>query len=101
MKLNVERKLLDDLEKLPSKDWALIRSKLREFGKTGEGDIRKIRDGLFRLRIGRWRIFYLQGEGEAYILKILPREIAYRLDVIDEMIRRIARLRAGKKRSPS
>ena len=97
MKLNVERKLLDDLEKLPSKDWVLIRSKLREFEKTGKGDTRKIRDGLFRLRIGRWRIFYWQEKDEAYILKILPREVAYRLDVIDEMIRRIARLRMRKK----
>lgn len=97
MRLNVERKVLDDLEKLPPKDWGLIRSKLREFEKTGRGDVRKIRDGLFRLRIGRWRIFYWREENEVYILKILPREVAYRLDIIDEMIRRIDRLKAGKK----
>jgi len=97
VRLNVERKVLDDLEKLPPKDWGLIRSKLREFEKTGRGDVRKIRDGLFRLRIGRWRIFYWREENEVYILKILPREVAYRLDIIDEMIRRIDRLKAGKK----
>ena len=47
---------------------------------------------LTRISCNSW-----QEKDEAYILKILPREVAYRLDVIDEMIRRIARLRAGKK----
>jgi mRNA interferase RelE/StbE len=49
---------------------------------NGEGDVRRLTDvdaPLFRLRVGDWRVlFRYEGDGTIVILRILPRDKAYR-----------------------
>lgn len=47
----------------------------------GEGDVRHLSGfspPLFRLRIGDWRVLFRHESGSIVILRILPREKAYR-----------------------
>ena len=49
-----------DLRKLDRETAMRILLTLTRYGNTGEGDIKMLtdRDGLYRLRVGKWRLFF-------------------------------------------
>ena len=49
-----------DLRKLDRETAMRILLTLTRYGNTGEGDVKMLtdRDGLYRLRVGKWRIFF-------------------------------------------
>jgi mRNA interferase RelE/StbE len=49
-----------DLRKLDRETAMRILLTLTRYGDTGEGDVKTLtdRDGLYRLRVGKWRIFF-------------------------------------------
>jgi mRNA interferase RelE/StbE len=49
-----------DLRKLDREMAMRILLTLTRYGDTGEGDVKMLtdRDGLYRLRVGKWRIFF-------------------------------------------
>ena len=69
-----------DLRKLDRETAMRILLTLTRYGNTGEGDVKMLtdRDGLYRLRVGRWRLFFdvdtintvrihgIDNRGEAY-----------------------------------
>jgi mRNA interferase RelE/StbE len=69
-----------DLRRLDREAAMRILLTLTRYGNTGEGDVRMLtdRDGLYRLRVGKWRLFFdvdtintvrihgIDNRGEAY-----------------------------------
>ena len=51
---------LADLRKLDRETAMRILLTLTRYGKTGEGEVKPLtdRDGLYRLRVGKWRLFF-------------------------------------------
>ena len=49
-----------DLRKLDRQTAMRILLTLTRYGNTGEGDVKMLtdRDGLYRLRVGKWRLFF-------------------------------------------
>ena len=49
-----------DLRKLDRETAMRILLALTRYGNTGEGDVKMLteRDGLYRLRVGKWRLFF-------------------------------------------
>ena len=49
-----------DLRKLDRETAMRILLTLTRYGDTGEGDVKMLtdRDGLYRLRVGKWRLFF-------------------------------------------
>jgi len=49
-----------DLRKLERETAMRILLTLTRYGNTGEGDVKMLtdRDGLYRLRVGKWRLFF-------------------------------------------
>ena len=49
-----------DLRKLDRETAMRILLTLTRYGNTGEGDVKMLtdRDGLYRLRLGKWRLFF-------------------------------------------
>ena len=49
-----------DLRKLDRETAMRILLTLTRYGETGEGDVKMLtdRDGLYRLRVGKWRLFF-------------------------------------------
>ncbi len=56
--------------------------KVVEFDKKGRGDVKKIAEGLWRLRVGDHRIYYHQEEDKTYVLRVAHRRHAYRESLI-------------------
>jgi mRNA interferase RelE/StbE len=69
-----------DLRRLDRENAMRILLALTHFGETGEGDAKRLtdREGLYRLRVGKWRVFFdmdlpgvarihgIDNRGEAY-----------------------------------
>jgi len=66
---------------------------LHRFGETGKGDIEKVEgaEGIWKLRIGDYRVFFYQEADEVRAMRVLHRNAAYRLDVIESLIKRMRR----------
>jgi mRNA-degrading endonuclease RelE of RelBE toxin-antitoxin system len=49
-----------DLRRIERETAMRILLALTQYGKTGEGDVKKLtdREGLYRFRIGKWRLFF-------------------------------------------
>ncbi len=62
-----------------------IIDKVVKFDKTDRGDIKKIAQGLWRLRVGDYRVYYHQEEGKTYVLRVIHRRHAYRDDLLDAL----------------
>lgn len=62
-----------------------IIDKVIEFQETGRGDIKKIAEGLWRLRVGDYRVYSHKEEERVYVLRIVHRSRAYREDVIEAL----------------
>jgi mRNA-degrading endonuclease RelE of RelBE toxin-antitoxin system len=69
-----------DAERLdrPARDRVL--AAVERFAATGDGDLKHLqgRRGEWRLRVGRWRIRLTIEGGTLHILRVLPRDQAYR-----------------------
>jgi mRNA interferase RelE/StbE len=54
----------------PDRDTAMrILHALTRYGEVGDGDVKRLtdREGLYRLRVGKWRVFFdLDNRGQAY-----------------------------------
>ncbi len=59
--------------------------KVVEFDESDRGDIKKIAEGLWRLRVGDYRIYYHKEEERMYVLRVVHRSRAYREDVIQAL----------------
>ncbi|MFW5907737.1 MAG: type II toxin-antitoxin system RelE family toxin [Candidatus Natronoplasma sp.] len=59
-----------------------IIDKVVEFDKKERGNIKKIAEGLWRLREGDYRVYYHQDEDKTHILRVVHRKHAYREDLV-------------------
>ena len=87
--------LRKDLDRLsPFLRERIIRG-LHRFGETGRGDIERVEgaEGIWRLRIGDYRVFFYRETDEIRVLRVLHRSAAYRFDIIESLIKRIHRER--------
>ena len=81
-----------DVEDLSAPDRRRTRVALLEFRDKGQGDTRKVGEGLWRLRVGDYRIYYSTREDDTYVLRLVHRSRAYRPETIKTLLRRIASL---------
>jgi mRNA-degrading endonuclease RelE of RelBE toxin-antitoxin system len=77
------------LKAVPTRDAQRVVKKLKDFGETGRGDVENLRGDLWRLRVGDYRIFFHWKGEEIRVLRVIPRRIAYRLDLIQSLLRSI------------
>lgn len=57
-----------------------IGREVESFAATGQGDVKRLKgklDGLFRLRVGDWRVFFSEEESRLLIRAVRPRGDAY------------------------
>jgi mRNA interferase RelE/StbE len=57
-----------------------ISKEVESFAATGQGDVRRLKgklDGLFRLRVGDWRVFFSTEGNRLLIRAVRPRGDAY------------------------
>lgn len=94
MKLNVQleaeaQEKLSEFAKSRPKDFRIISKGLGRFAETGGGNIKRIRPNLYRLRIGDWRFHFWREGNDVYILDFLRRDEAYRIELIERLMRKI------------
>ena len=85
MRYEVEwsRDALKDIKRLDKPLVTRITSAIEVFAQTGEGDVKRLTNarGIYRLRVGDWRILFRIIDGEIQIMLIqgvLPRGEAYK-----------------------
>jgi mRNA-degrading endonuclease RelE of RelBE toxin-antitoxin system len=85
--------LRKDLDKLSPFLRERIIRELHKFGETGRGDIEKVEgaEGIWKLRVGDYRVFFYQEADEVRAMRVLHRSVAYRLDIIESLIKRAQR----------
>ena len=69
-----------DFDALDSQVSRRVRTAIERLA-IGEGDVRRLADvdpPLFRLRVGDWRVLFREQRGTIVILRVLPRDKAYR-----------------------
>lgn len=90
--------LRKDLDKLPPFLRERIIRGLHRFGETGRGDIEKLEgtENIWKLRVGDYRVFFYQEADEVRALRVLHRGVAYRLDVIESLIKRVHKERVER-----
>lgn len=81
-----------ELEKLERETQNRIIDKVEKFHTKDRGDVKKIAEGLWRLRVGDYRVYYHQKEGDIYVLRVTHRKHAYREDIINSLREKIDRL---------
>ena len=57
-----------------------ILQKVEDFAETGQGDVKRLKgpfEGLYRLRVGIWRVFLSQEEDYLIVRAVRPRGDAY------------------------
>jgi mRNA-degrading endonuclease RelE of RelBE toxin-antitoxin system len=76
---------IKDLKKTTREDRKKIESAVDEFADSGTGDMRHLVNSdppRYRLRVGSWRVIFIRGyavgDKQIDILRILPRDKAYR-----------------------
>jgi mRNA-degrading endonuclease RelE of RelBE toxin-antitoxin system len=84
-----------DVEKLSAADRRRIRDTLLDFRDKGSGDTRKVGKGLWRLRMGDYRIYYSTKGDDTYVLRLVHRTRAYRPETIKALLKRITSLEDG------
>ena len=94
MKLNVQleaeaQKKLNEFARSRPKDFRIIGRGLSRFAETGRGNIKRIRPNLYRLEIGDWRFRFWREGNDVYILDFLRRDEAYRMELIERLMRKI------------
>ncbi len=81
-----------ELKRLSAQVRDRIIDKTEDFHRDGRGDIRRIAEGLWRLRVGDYRVYYHPEEGKIYVLRVTHRRHAYREDLISALREEIGRL---------
>ncbi|MFO8109282.1 MAG: type II toxin-antitoxin system RelE/ParE family toxin [Thermoplasmata archaeon] len=71
-----------ELENFSEEKREWIIDKVVEFDKKERGDIKKIAEGLWRLRVGDYRVYYHQEEDKTYVLRVVHRKHAYRENLV-------------------
>jgi mRNA-degrading endonuclease RelE of RelBE toxin-antitoxin system len=73
---------LKDAERLDHRTRERVITAIERLADTGQGEIRPLKDSRteWRLRVGDWRVRYAPNRGERLflILRVLPRDRAYR-----------------------
>jgi mRNA interferase RelE/StbE len=58
-----------------------ITKQIESFATTGQGDVKRLKgglEGLFRIRVGEWRVFFSKEEGQLLLIRaVRPRGDAY------------------------
>ncbi len=80
------------MEKLSTTDRRRIRDALLDFRDEERGDTRKVGEGLWRLRVGDYRVYYPTKGDDIYVLRLVHRSRAYRPETVDALLGRIASL---------
>jgi mRNA-degrading endonuclease RelE of RelBE toxin-antitoxin system len=88
-KILLSESAVKDLRAIPPRDAQRVVKKLKDFGETSRGDIKNLRVDLWRLRVGDYRVFFHWKGEEIRVLRIIPRRIAYRLDLIQSLLKHI------------
>ena len=67
------------MKRLPRDMQRRVRAALERFAETGHGDVKAIVgvEGLYRLRVGDWRVFLRLPPGRIDVLDVKPRGGAY------------------------
>jgi mRNA-degrading endonuclease RelE of RelBE toxin-antitoxin system len=81
-----------DVGKLPAQERKRIRKVLLESRDHARVDTSKIGEGLWRLRLGDYRVYYSPQEFNTYVLRLIHRSRAYRPETISALLRRISSL---------
>lgn len=74
-----------ELEKFSEEKRERIIDKVVEFDKEDRGDIKKIAEGLWRLRVGDYRVYYHQEDDKTYVLRVVHRKHAYRENLVEAL----------------
>ncbi len=78
--IRYEGRILKDLKRLDADTQARILSAMEKLAKTGDGDVRPLRGefaGSYRLRVGKWRVFFLLEGTDIVVYQIDNRGEAY------------------------
>ena len=78
-----------ELEKFSEEKRERIIDKVAEFDKEEKGDIKKIAEGLWRLRLGDYRVYYHQEKDKTYVLRVVHRKHAYRKHLVKALKQKI------------
>lgn len=81
-----------ELNKFSKEKRDRIIEKVEEFHEKGRGDIKKTAEGLWRLRVGDYRVHYHPEEEKIYVLRVKHRKHAYRENLISTLRDEIDRL---------
>ena len=79
-----------DVEKLPSSARKRVKEALFKLRDEGCGDIKKVGERLWRLRVGDYRVYYSPSDEDTYVLRVVHRRHAYRPETIRTLLRRVA-----------
>jgi mRNA-degrading endonuclease RelE of RelBE toxin-antitoxin system len=81
MKIDWPARARADLRAIDREAAVQILHALAHFARSGEGDVKALKGrfaGLRRLRVGDYRVFFMQPADSIYITRILHRSQAYR-----------------------
>ncbi len=81
-------KKLGKLAKRSPLEYQRIRGGFQRFAATGRGDLVAIKPPIFRLRIGDWRFWLYHTELGYDVVDFYWRDQAYRLEIVERMIKR-------------
>jgi len=82
----------NELKDFFKKEIERIIDKVIKFDEQSRGDIKKIAEGLWRLRVGKYRVYYHQEEGKTYVLSVVHRRNAYRENIVQALREEIGEL---------
>ena len=85
-----------DMERFPRAVRSRIVQALRALRDRGEGDTAPLGEGIWRLRVGDYRIFYGEEGGDVWVLKVMHRRKGYAPELIDTLIKRLEMLKTGE-----
>ncbi|MEW6592212.1 MAG: hypothetical protein AB1305_00765 [Candidatus Hadarchaeota archaeon] len=81
-------KKLEKLSKRDPLEYKRIKKGFQRFAAEGGGDLVAIKPPIFRLRIGSWRFWLHRTQAGYDVVDFYWRDQAYRLEVIERMLRR-------------
>ncbi|KXA91716.1 hypothetical protein AKJ63_00210 [candidate division MSBL1 archaeon SCGC-AAA259D18] len=81
-----------DVNKLPKSVRKRVRKALYRLRDEERGEIKKVEDDLWRLRVGDYRVYYYPKNNDTYVLRVLHRRHVYRRETIKALLKRINRL---------
>ncbi len=89
MTFYLTRWAIKDLERFPRPVKIRVVDALRTLRDLGRGDTRPLGEGIYRLRVGEYRVFYGEEGENVWILKAFHRRKGYSPELIDTLIKRL------------